>query len=125
MRRCLALFLFLAPPLAAQDTVWFTPTVAQPTFAVRDPVLRVKPGTVLISKTNFGAYYTEEGGAFPGEVGPIYIEGATTNDQLVVKIVRVRPNYHLAATRIYPELDRKSTRLNSSHSSPSRMPSSA
>ena len=29
---------------SAQDTVRFTPTVAQPTFAVREPVLRVRPG---------------------------------------------------------------------------------
>lgn len=83
------------------DTVYFTPRVAQPTFAVREPVLRIKPGTVLVSKTNFGAYYTEEGGAFPGEVGPIYIEGSTTRDVLVVKIHRVRPNHDLAAARIY------------------------
>ncbi len=83
------------------DTVYFTPEVAQPTFAVREPVLRIKPGTVLISKTNFGAYYTEEGGAFPGEVGPIYIEGSTTRDMLVVRVHRVRPNHDLAAARIY------------------------
>ena len=87
--------------LAAQDTVRFTPTVAQPTFAVRDPVLRVKPGTILVSNTMHGAYYTREGGAFPGEVGPIYIEGATTNDILVVKIIRVRPNTDLAAAQLY------------------------
>jgi acetamidase/formamidase len=101
--RGIVLLVALTSPLAAQDTVRFTPTVAQPTFAVREPVLRVKPGTVLISKTNFGAYYTEEGGPFPGEVGPIYVEGATTNDQLVVKIIRVRPNHHLAASRLYPD----------------------
>ncbi len=92
-----------ASPLAAQDTVRFTPTVAQPTFAVRTPVLRVKPKTVLISKTNFGAYYTEQGGDFPGEVGPIYIEGATPNDILVVRVRRVRPNHDLAAAQIYPD----------------------
>ena len=86
---------------APRDTVYFTPEVQQPTFAVREPVLRIKPGTVLISETNFGAYYTEEGGAFPGEVGPIYIEGATTADMLVVKVVKVRPNRDLAAARIY------------------------
>ncbi|HJR41871.1 MAG TPA: acetamidase/formamidase family protein [Gemmatimonadaceae bacterium] len=92
-----------ASPLAAQDTVRFTPTVAQPTFAVRTPVLRVKPKTVLISKTNFGAYYTEQGGDFPGEVGPIYVEGATPNDILVVRVRRVRPNHDLAAAQIYPD----------------------
>ncbi len=85
----------------AGDTVYFTPNVAQPTFAVREPVLRIKPGTVLVSRTNFGAYYTEEGGAFPGEVGPFYIEGATTEDMLVVHIHQVRPNHHLAAARLY------------------------
>jgi acetamidase/formamidase len=101
----------LAPaPLDAQggpterpDTVRFTPTVAQPTFAVREPVLRIRANTVLISRTNFGAYYTEEGGPFPGEVGPILVEGATTRDMLKVEIVRVRPNHHLAAARIYPD----------------------
>ena len=87
--------------LAAQDTVRFTPTVAQPTFAVRDPVLRVKPGTILVSNTMHGPYYTREGGAFPGEVGPIWVEGATTNDILVVKIIRVRPNTDLAAAQLY------------------------
>jgi len=86
-----------APP----DTVYFTPQVGQPTFAVREPVLRIVPGTVLISNTMFGDYYTEEGGAFPGDVGPIYIEGATTEDMLVVKILELRLNHDLAAARIY------------------------
>ena len=90
--------LLLGPP----DTVRFTPTVAQPTFAVREPVARLAPGTVLVSRTNFGAYYTEEGGAFPGEVGPFYVEGATTGDVLKVEIVRVRPNYRHAASRVSP-----------------------
>jgi len=93
----------VALPLGAQDTVRFEPKIAQPTFAVREPVLRIKPKTVLISRTNFGPYYTEKGGAFPGEVGPIYIEGATTNDILVVKIRRVRPNHDIAAAQIYSD----------------------
>jgi acetamidase/formamidase len=90
-------------PLSAQDTVRFTPTVAAPTFAVRTPVLRIKPGTVLISRTNFGPYYTREGGAFPGEVGPFFVEGATTRDMLVVKIHRVRPNHELAVSQVYSD----------------------
>jgi acetamidase/formamidase len=89
--------------LAAQDTVRFTPTVGHPTFAVRPPVMRIKPGTVLVSNTMFGPYYTEQGGAFPGEVGPFYIEGATTNDVLVVKIIKVRPNTDLAAAQLYAD----------------------
>ena len=87
--------------LQAQDTIRFEPTVGYRTFAVREPVLRITPGTVLVSRTNFGAYYSPEGGAFPGEVGPIYVEGATTKDMLKVTIRRVRPNYDYAATRLY------------------------
>lgn len=108
MNSCLAfataaLAILLALPLHAQDTVRFEPKIAQPTFAVREPVLRIKPNTVVISRTNFGAYYTEKGGAFPGEVGPFYIEGATTNDILVVKIHKVRPNHDIAAAQIYSD----------------------
>jgi acetamidase/formamidase len=87
----------------AQDTVRFTPTVQQPTFAVRPPVLRIKPGTVLVSKTNFGPYYTEQGGEFPGEVGPFLVEGATTKDMLKVEIIKVRPNHPFAASQLYPD----------------------
>jgi acetamidase/formamidase len=89
--------------LAAQDTVRFTPTIQQPTFAVREPVLRIRPGTVLVSRTHFGPYYTEAGGAFPGEVGPFYVEGATTKDMLKVEIVKVRPNHGLAASQVYSD----------------------
>jgi acetamidase/formamidase len=74
--------ILLASVLLVQDTVRFTPTVQQPTFAVREPVARIKSGSVLVSKTHFGAYYSEQGGAFPGEVGPFYVEGATTKDML-------------------------------------------
>jgi hypothetical protein len=99
------LFALVANPAAAavQDTVRFTPTVGHPTFAVRYPVLRIKPGTVLISNTNFGAYYEEGGGAFPGEAGPFYIEGAAPGDVLVVEILRVRPNHSLAGSQIYSD----------------------
>lgn len=97
------LSLATASAAAAQDTVRFRPTVGYPTFAVREPVLRVRPGTVIASNTMFGPYYTEAGGAFPGEVGPIYVEGASTNDVLVVKILRVRPNHNLAASQIYSD----------------------
>jgi acetamidase/formamidase len=86
----------------APDTVHFTPSVAHPTFAVREPVLTIKPGTVLVSETNWGPYFSPEGGAFPGEVGPFFIEGATTNDILVVKVHEVRPNYEYAASNIGP-----------------------
>jgi acetamidase/formamidase len=103
IRACLLLALLVPLPASAQDTVRFTPKVAQPTFAVREPVLRVRPGTVLVSRTNFGPYYTEAGGAFPGEVGPIYVEGATTKDMLKVDIIKVRPNYKFAASQVYSD----------------------
>ena len=100
----LAIASFSPTQLTAQapDTVRFTPTVVQPTFAVREPVLTIKPGTVLISETHWGEYFSPDGGAFPGEVGPVYIEGATPNDILVVKILEVRPNYEYAASNIGP-----------------------
>lgn len=98
-----AALIFSSATLSAQDTVRFTPSVGHPTFAVRDPVMHITPGTVLISNTMFGPYYTEEGGAFPGEVGPFYIDGATTNDMLVVEVIRVRPNHDIAASQIYSD----------------------
>jgi acetamidase/formamidase len=91
-----------APP-APRDTVRFTPTVGHPTFAVREPVRRIRPGTLLVSRTMFGAYYTEQGGAFPGEVGPFYVEGATPDDMLVVRIRKLRPNHGIAAAQLYPD----------------------
>ncbi len=98
-----AALVFSSATLSAQDTVRFTPSVGHPTFAVRDPVMHIKPGTVLISNTMFGPYYTEDGGAFPGEVGPFYVDGATTNDMLVVEVIRVRPNHDIAASQIYSD----------------------
>jgi len=98
-----AALVLVADSAATQDTVRFVPTTQQRTFAVREPVLTVRPGTVLISETNWGPYYSEEGGAFPGEVGPIYVEGATTNDILVVKIHSVVPNSDFAGSRLYAD----------------------
>jgi len=95
--------LLTAAPALAQDTLRFTPTVGYPTFAVREPVATIQPGTVLIYRTNHGAYYDEGGGAFPGEVGPFYVEGATTGDILVVEVIQVRPNHHLAGAQLYPD----------------------
>jgi acetamidase/formamidase len=95
-----------ASPGLAQEPpreVHFEPTVGYPTFAVREPVLRIQPGTVLHSRTNGGPYYEPGGGAFPGEVGPIYVEGATPEDTLVVEILAVTPNAPLAASQIYPD----------------------
>lgn len=100
----LLILITLAPLLLfAQDTIRFVQrTAGSQAFKVREPVLRLKPGDILVSETLMGGYYTEEGGAWPGEVGPIYIEGATPNDQLVVRLLRVRPNRDLAPARVNP-----------------------
>ncbi len=102
MRIAKALFVSAAvvSSAAAQERVQFKPEVGHPTFAVREPVLKLKPDTILVSNTMMGPYYTVEGGAFPGEVGPFYIEGATTKDTLVVEVLKVRPNHDIAASQI-------------------------
>jgi len=90
----------LAGMLAATATVGiaethkFTPPAkGNMTYAVREPVLRVKPGDILESSTLFSDFYTATtgGSGYPGEVGPIYIDGATPNDTLVVKLLRISP----------------------------------
>ena len=99
----ISLTVLLSSHLAfSQDTTRFTPKIGYQAFKVRDPVLTLKPGDVLISETLMGGYYTKEGGAWPGEVGPIYIEGATPKDQLVVKIIKVQPNREYGPARIRP-----------------------
>lgn len=67
-------------------------------------MLRVTPGTVVETRTfsRPGDYYERAGGAWPGEVGPFWIEGATPNDTLVVKIVRLRPNRDTAVSAVNP-----------------------
>ena len=94
---------FTSGAAGQQNVVEFTPTVGYPTFKVREPVLTIQPGTILRSRTNHGAYYDPGGGAFPGEVGPFYIEGATTADTLVVEVLEVKPNHNLAASQIYSD----------------------
>ena len=82
----------------------FVPQAGVATFAVRPPVLRVKPGDIVESPTfsRPGDYYEKEGGPWPGDVGPFYIEGATPSDTLVVKILRVRLNRDNAISAINP-----------------------
>jgi amidase len=83
---------------AAAETHRLTPTLGHATFAVREAVLTVKPGDVLESETLWGEWYEKAGGAWPGEVGPIRIEGAEPGDTLVVEVLKVRPNRDTAVS---------------------------
>jgi acetamidase/formamidase len=89
---CLIVLALLFPHGAFAQAIKFKPTKGVQTFAVREPVLRVKPGDIVETETLYGGYYAEPGGRWPGEVGPFYIEGATPNDTLVVRILRLRTN---------------------------------
>jgi acetamidase/formamidase len=92
------------PATAGAQVHRFTPTTGAPTFAVREPVLRIKPGDIVESNTfsTPGDYYERAGGPWPGEVGPFFIEGLTPSDTLVVKIIRVRPNRDTAVSAVVP-----------------------
>ena len=96
------LLVLAVPALTGAQTITFTPTSGVQTFAVREPVLRLAPGTIVQTKTfsRPGDYY--EGGAWPGEVGPFFIEGAAPGDTLVVRLLRLRPNRDTAVSRYNP-----------------------
>ena len=97
LRRLLPL-VALIPATLAGETHRLTPATGYPTFAARPPVLTVKPGDVLESETLWGEWYERAGGEWPGEVGPIRIEGAEPGDTLVVEILKVRPNRDTAVS---------------------------
>jgi acetamidase/formamidase/creatinine amidohydrolase/Fe(II)-dependent formamide hydrolase-like protein len=97
-RLALAAFALAAAGSAAAETHRFKPTVGYPTFAVRPPVLTVKPGDVVESESLWGEWYEKAGGKWPGEVGPIAIEGAEPGDTLVVEVLKVRPNRDTAVS---------------------------
>ena len=90
----MAVLLFMPVGVAWAETHKLVPPAAgAQTYAVREPVLRIKPGDIVESSSIFNDFYTAEGSSgYPGEVGPIYIEGATPNDTLVVRIQRIALN---------------------------------
>jgi amidase len=103
MLRAALLLAFLSQQPTTQP-ITFEPTHGVPTFAVRDPILRLKPGAVVRTRTfsKPGDYYEVKGGPWPGEVGPFLIEGATTADTLVVRILELRPNRDHAVSAVNP-----------------------
>jgi acetamidase/formamidase len=94
----LGLAALLPAAAAAGETHRLKPTVGHPTFAVRTPILTVKPGDVVESESLWGDWYEKAGAPWPGEVGPIAIEGAEPGDTLVVEILKVRPNRDTAVS---------------------------
>jgi acetamidase/formamidase len=98
------LLLGLALSLQQPAPIRFEPTNGVPSFAVREPVLRIKPGAIVESRTfsRPGDYYERSGGAWPGEVGPFHIEGATPDDTLVVKILKIQLNRDTAVSSVGP-----------------------
>jgi amidase len=107
MTSVLPFALLTAALLAQQSTsapIKFEPTAGVPTFAVREPILRLQPGAIVETRTfsRPGDYYERAGGAWPGEVGPFWIEGATPDDTLVVRIVKLRPNRDSAVSAVNP-----------------------
>ena len=94
---------FSASAASAQTTHKYTPTAGVQTFAVRPPVLRVKPGDTVETQTwsQPGDYYDPKtAGPWPGEVGPFFIEGAEPGDTLLVRIVRLTPNRDVAVSNV-------------------------
>ena len=57
---------FLASAASA-ETHRLKPTVGHPTFAVRPPVLTVKPGDVVESESLWGEWYEKAGGSGPAK----------------------------------------------------------
>jgi len=94
----------LVAQAAAPARIRYEPTDGAQTYAVRPPVLRIAPGTIVETRTysRAGDYYERAGGAWPGEVGPFYIEGAAPDDTLVVRIMRLRPNRDSAVSAVNP-----------------------
>jgi acetamidase/formamidase len=88
----IAVLSLLGATEATAKTHRFKATKGYQTYAVREPVLRIQPGDILESNTLYSDFFTAKDGPWPGEVGPIYIEGATPDDTLVIKIIKIRPN---------------------------------
>src|SRR5687767_9141996 len=104
MRTALAagLALICAAPAVA-ETHKYKPTAGVQTFAVRPPVLTVKPGDIVETETfsKPGDYYDPAiAGPWPGEVGPFRIEGAVPGDTLLVRILKLTPNRDIAVSNV-------------------------
>jgi len=105
MRTALAALLLILPAAGSAETHRFKPTAGVPTFAVRAPILTIKPGDIVETETfsTPGDYYDATvAGPWPGEVGPFAIEGAAPGDTLVIRILKLAPNRDLAVSNVRP-----------------------
>jgi amidase len=86
-------FLMCWVAAGAAEVHRFKPAKGYQTYSVREPVLRVNPGDTIESSTLYSDFFTEKDGPWPGEVGPVYINGAAEGDTLVIRILKIRPNF--------------------------------
>lgn len=85
--------LLLAAAISGRaEVVRLKPKTGWQTYAVRKPVLTVKPGDTIESQTLYSDFFTAKDGPWPGEVGPVFVRGAAPGDTLVVRILKIRPN---------------------------------
>jgi amidase len=105
MRLSLAVFAIALPFSASAETHKYKPTAGVQTFAVRPPVLTIRPGDTVETETfsRPGDYYDpQKAGPWPGEVGPFFIEGAALGDTLIVRILKLAPNRDVAISNVTP-----------------------
>lgn len=105
VRLIIATLLTCLPAGANGETHRFTPTAGVQTFAVRPPVLTIRPGDTVETETfsRPGDYYDPKiAGPWPGEFGPFHIEGAAPGDTLVVRILKLTPNRDVAISNVTP-----------------------
>jgi amidase len=76
----------------AGEVVRFKAAAGVQTYAVRKAVLTVKAGDILETNTLWSDWFAGKDAPWPGEVGPIDIEGAMPGDTLIVRILKIRPN---------------------------------
>lgn len=86
------LLLLLAAPTASAEIVRFKPTSGVQTYTVRKPVLTVRPGDTVETSTIWSDWFAGKDAPWPGEVGPINVEGAKPGDTLRVRILKIRLN---------------------------------
>jgi amidase len=95
----------ILPAWVFAETHKYKPTAGVQTFAVRPPVLTIRPGDTVETETfsRAGDYYNpEKAGPWPGEVGPFFIEGAAPGDTLIVRILKLAPNRDVAISNVTP-----------------------